>query len=175
MKRSSTGSMLVTAAFGLASLAFPQGAPLRLEEAIRIALENNRQVRISERSVKKARDLVSETRNANRFQIQANATYTRFDRVATARFGPQPIRLGNLENRTARIVLTQPIDISGIIRTAVQVATLSYQIAELDYQRTRNEVILQVTTAYQAVARAEEFVRLGYRYSETLEYEDWFA
>mgnify|MGYP001770924242 FL=1 len=161
MKRSSTGSMLVTAAFGLASLAFPQGAPLRLEEAIRIALENNRQVRISERSVKKARDLVSETRNANRFQIQANATYTRFDRVATARFGPQPIRLGNLENRTARIVLTQPIDISGIIRTAVQVVTLSYQIAELDYQRTRNEVILQVTTAYQAVARAEEFVRVA--------------
>ncbi len=138
-----------------------QPSRLTLDEAIRQALQNNRQVLISERTVKKARDAVSETRNASRFQIQGTATYTRFDRVATARFGPQPIRLGNIENRTARIVLTQPIDISGIIRTAVQVVSLSYQIAELDYERTRNEIILQVTTAYQGVARAEEFVRVA--------------
>lgn len=137
-----------------------QATSLTLEEAIQIALENNRQLRISARTVKKARDLVAEARNANRFQIQGSATYTRLDRVATARFGPQPIRLGNIENRTARIVLTQPIDISGIVRSAVRVVSLNYEIAQIENQRTRNEVVLQVTTAYQQVARAEEFVRV---------------
>ena len=156
---------IALSALCLISLALAQDSAqpsrLTLDEAIRLALQNNRQILISERTVKKARDAVSETRNTSRFQIQGTATYTRFDEVATARFGPQPVRLGNIENRTARIVLTQPIDISGIIRTAVQVVSLSYQIAELDYERTRNEIILQVTTAYQAVARAEEFVRVA--------------
>jgi len=104
---------------------------------------------------------VREARGAGNFQIQGNGTYTRFDRVAKAQFGPQTIRLGNLENRTARISLTQPIDISGIIRNAVRTATLGETIAELDFRRARNDLLLQVVEAYQGVARAEEFVRVA--------------
>lgn len=135
--------------------------PLTLDEAIQLALRNNRAVQISERSVEKSRNAVREARGNALPQIQGNATYTRFDRVATAQFGPQPIRLGNIENRTARITLTQVIDISGIVRTAVRAASVFVSISELEYERTRNDTILQVIQAYQGVARADEFVRVA--------------
>ncbi|GIV05158.1 MAG: transporter [Fimbriimonadales bacterium] len=135
--------------------------PLTLDEAIQIALRNNRAVQISARNLDKSRNAVREARGNALPQIQGNATYTRFDRVATARFGPQPIRLGNIENRTARITLTQVIDISGIVRTAVRAASVFVSISELEYERTRNDTILQVTQAYQGVARADEFVRVA--------------
>ncbi len=134
---------------------------LTLDEAIQLALRNNRAVQISERSVEKSRNAVREARGNALPQIQGNATYTRFDQVATARFGPQPIRLGNIENRTARITLTQVIDISGVVRTAVRAASVFVSISELEYERTRNDTILQVAQAYQGVARADEFVRVA--------------
>ncbi|MFQ3610413.1 MAG: TolC family protein, partial [Fimbriimonadales bacterium] len=113
---------------------------LTLNEAIQIALENNPALKISERSLQKAKNGVREAQSASNFQIQGTGTYTRFDRVAKAQFGPQTIRLGNIENRTARISLTQPIDISGIIRNAVRSARLGESIAELDFRRARNDL-----------------------------------
>jgi len=135
--------------------------PLTLEEAIRLALRENRALQIAERTLQKTRDRIAEIRGAGGLQIQSSATYTRFDRVATARFGPQEVQLGTLENRVAVLTLTQPIDISGVIRSATQAAALGYELAWLDYERARNELILQVTNAYQKVARAEAFVRVA--------------
>lgn len=134
---------------------------LTLDEAIQIALRNNRAVQISARNLDKSRSAVREATGAALPQIQGTATYVRFDRVATARFGLQPIRLGNIENRTARITLTQVIDINGLIQIAIRAASTALTISELDYERTRNDTILQVTQAYQGVARAEEFVRVA--------------
>ncbi len=136
-------------------------APLTLDEAIRIALENNPALKISERSLHKAANSVREARSAGNFQLLSTATYTRLDRVAKAQFGPQTIRLGNLENRTVRISLNLPIDISGIISNTVRSANVGVSIAELELRRTRNDLILQVIEAYQGVARAEEFVRVA--------------
>jgi len=133
------------------------GEPLTLQEAVALALRNNRAVQISARSVDKTRNALREARSNANFTIQGNATYTRFDRVAEARFGPQPVRIGNLENRTARITLTQVVDISGIIRAA----DLTLTVSELEFERTRNDTILQVVQAYQGVARADEFVRVA--------------
>ncbi len=153
------GSVLVSAT--ILSVLAGSAQTLTLQEAIMIALSNNPALRISEQSLFKARNALREARSTANFQIQATGTYTRFDRVTKAQFGPQTIRLGNIENRTARISLTQPLDVSGIIRTAVRAAASAETIAELEYQRARNELILQVVEAYQAVARAEEFVRVA--------------
>jgi outer membrane protein TolC len=65
------------------------------------------------------------------------------------------VRIGNLENRTARLTLTQVVDISGIIRTAIRAANLTLTVSELEFERTRNDTILQVVQAYQGVARAD--------------------
>ncbi len=156
---------LTLTTLGLASFlitpCWTQSDALTLDEAIQIALRNNRAVQISERNLDKSRNAVREAKGNALPQIQGNATYTRFDRVATAQFGPQRIRLGNIENRTARITLTQVIDISGIVKTAIRAASVFVSISELEYERTRNDTILQVTQAYQGVARADEFIRVA--------------
>lgn len=150
--------MLVLTACG----AFAQGSePLTLEDAVALALRSNRAVQISALGVDKTRNALREARSNANFTIQGNATYTRFDRVAEARFGPQTVRIGNIENRTARITLTQVIDISGLIRTAVRAANVTLTVSELELARTRNDTILQVVQAYQGVARADEFVRVA--------------
>lgn len=134
---------------------------LTLEEAVSLALRNNRAVQISTLGVDKTRNALREARSKANFTIQGNATYTRFDRVAEARFGPQTVRIGNIENRTARITLTQIIDISGLVRTAMRAANVTLTVSELELARTRNDTILQVVQAYQGVARADEFVRVA--------------
>jgi outer membrane protein len=152
--------MLVS--MSLALCAWAQGGEtLTLQEAVALALRNNRAVQISARGVDKTRNALREARSNANFTIQSNATYTRFDRVAEARFGPQPVRIGNIENRTARLTLTQVVDISGIIRTAIRAADLTLTVSELEFERTRNDTILQVVQAYQGVARADEFVRVA--------------
>lgn len=137
------------------------GEPLTLQEAVSLALKNNRAVQISALSVDRTRNALREARSNANFTIQGNATYTRFDRVAQAQFGPQTVRLGNIENRTARITLTQVVDISGIVRAAVRAASVTLNLSELELERTRNDTILQVVQAYQGVARADEFVRVA--------------
>jgi outer membrane protein len=160
--RSKERVLATLVSMSLALCAWAQGGEtLTLQEAVALALRDNRAVQISARSVDKTRNALREARSNANFTIQGNATYTRFDRVAEARFGPQPVRIGNLENRTARITLTQVVDISGIIRTAIRAANLTLTVSELEFERTRNDTILQVVQAYQGVARADEFVRVA--------------
>jgi len=160
--RSKERVLATLVSMSLALCAWAQGGePLTLQEAVALALRNNRAVQISARSVDKTRNALREARSNANFTIQSNATYTRFDRVAEARFGPQPVRIGNIENRTARLTLTQVVDISGIIRTAIRAADLTLTVSELEFERTRNDTILQVVQAYQGVARADEFVRVA--------------
>lgn len=136
-------------------------SPLRLEDAIQFALKNNRGFLIAGQNLRKAQARVEEAKGAGRLQIAGDATYTRFDEVAKARFGLQEIPLGNIDNRTARLTLTQPVDISGIIRTAKQAAALFAEASRLEYEKAKNELILHVTTAYQDVLRAEAFVKVA--------------
>ncbi len=160
MKARTGGLLMLTLTVALTGAQTDQ-APLTLEEAIRIALRSNRSFQIAERTLQKARERVAEARGAGSLQIQSNTTYTRFDRVATARFGPQEVRLSSIESRVLLLTLTQPIDISGVIRSAVRAATLGYELSLLEYERARNDLILQVTNAYQNVARADAFVRVA--------------
>ncbi len=154
------GLLMLTVAVALTGAQTDQ-APLTLEEAIRIALRNNRSFQIAERTLQKARERVAEARGAGNPQLQTNTTYTRYDQVNTARFGAQQVRLGSIESRIVVATLTQPIDISGLIRKGVHAASLGYELSQLEYERARNDLILQVINAYQNVARADAFVRVA--------------
>ncbi|MCW5932942.1 MAG: TolC family protein [Fimbriimonadia bacterium] len=134
---------------------------LTLQEAIQTALKNNRGFLIAEQNVQKAEAQAGEARASSGMQVNGTGTYVRNDRVAKVQFGPQEISLGSIENRTARVTATQPIDISGTIKTRVRLSELAVEAARLDYERAKNDLILSVTQAYQNVARAEAFVSVA--------------
>lgn len=131
---------------------------LSLDEAIKTALKNNRQFLIAQQNVEKAEDRVREAAGAGHLKVDGSATYQRFDKVAKASFGNAQIQLGNIDSKTARISVVQPIDISGTIRSGVRTASLGLEAAQLEYERAKNDLILSVTNAYEGVARAQAFV-----------------
>lgn len=134
---------------------------LSLNEAIKIALKNNRQFLIAQQNIEKAEARVREAAGAGRLKLDGTATYQRFDKVAKASFGNAQIQLGNIDSKTARISVAQPIDISGTIRSGVRTASLGLEAAQLDYERAKNDLILNVTNAYEGVARAQAFVAVA--------------
>lgn len=152
------GFCLLASCILLGTAGAQDSSQLSLDEAIKTALKNNRQFLIAQQNVEKAEDRVREAAGAGQLKVDGSATYQRFDKVAKASFGNNQIQLGNIDSKTARVSVAQPIDISGTIRSGVRTASLGLEAAQLDYERAKNDLILSVTNAYEGVARAQAFV-----------------
>lgn len=64
----------------------------------------------------------------------------------------------DLNQYVARISISQLIDITGIVRTAVQIGRLEEGVTRLDIVRTRMDVRFNVMNAYYNLLRTQEFV-----------------
>ncbi|MCS6829827.1 MAG: TolC family protein [Armatimonadota bacterium] len=149
----------------------PQPTTLTLQDSIRIALQNSRTLRSILQDERKANARVREARGAGLPQLDVSANYRRLDRVPKAKFPSfdpltgtityNEIEIQPIDSGTATVSLSQLIDVSGLVRTATDVASLYSRIASLDVQRTRNEIVLQVKQAFYDVLRAQELVRVA--------------
>ena len=61
----------------------------------------------------------------------------------------------------ARVTVSQLIDITGIVRTAIQVGELEEALSRLELARVRQELALDVKNGYYSVLRAQAFVRVN--------------
>ncbi len=68
---------------------------------------------------------------------------------------------GNLNQSSARITISQFIDITGILRTAQQVGDLEQALNRLEILRLRQETALNVRNGYYNVLRTAAFVRVN--------------
>ncbi|MER3473521.1 MAG: hypothetical protein C4335_05690 [Armatimonadota bacterium] len=150
-----------------------QGQPsaLTLPDSIRIALQNSRTLRLVLQDERKANERVREAKGAGYPQVNVLANYRRLDRVPKAKFPSfdpttgtftfNEIEIQPIDSGTATVSLSQVVDISGLVRTATDAVSLYSRIANLDVQRTRNEVVLQVKQAFYDVLRAQELVKVA--------------
>ncbi|MGC8783390.1 MAG: TolC family protein [Armatimonadota bacterium] len=148
-----------------------QPSAFTLQDSIRIALQNSRSLRSVLQDERKANARVREARGAGLPQLDVSANYRRLDRVPKAKFPSfdpitgtftfNEIEIQPIDSGTATVSLSQVIDVSGVIRTATDAASLYSRIANLDVQRTRNEVVLQVKQAFYDVLRAQELVKVA--------------
>ncbi len=148
-----------------------QPAALTLQDSIRIALQNSRTLRSILQDERKANARVREARGAGLPQLDVSANYRRLDRVPKAKFPSfdpvtgtftfNEIEIQPIDSGTATVSLSQVIDVSGVVRTATDAASLYSRIASLDVQRTRNEIVLQVKQAFYDVLRAQELVKVA--------------
>lgn len=136
---------------------------LTLGEAIRIAVENSNSLRLVEESVVRARGRVNEQRAGFLPSANATATFTRLDEgqsiTLTGSNGQTqsvPITIQN--QKQVSVGATLPLDLSGLIRTAVRQTEFQEVGFRLDYNRTRNLVVLDVKNAFFDVLRARGFV-----------------
>ncbi len=157
----------------VAGSVWAQSAPeaLTLQDSIRIALQNSRTLRTVLQDERKANARVQEAKGAGLPQLNVSANYRRLDRVPKAKFPSfdpinntfsfTEIAIQPIDSGTATVNLSQVVDISGLVRTATDAASLYSRIANLDVQRTRNEVVLQVKQAFYDVLRAQELVKVA--------------
>jgi len=166
-----SGVIVLLVVFGAGAWAQQQPTSLTLQDSIRIALQNSRTLRTVLQDERKANARVREARGAGLPQLDVSANYRRLDRVPKARFPSfdpvtgsftfSEIEIQPIDSGTATVSLSQVVDISGLVRTATDAASLFSRIANLDVQRTRNDIVLQVKQAFYDVLRTQELVKVA--------------
>ncbi len=155
----SAACLLGAAVLSLQSAAEPQR--LTLEQSIETALQHNRELRAVLQDDLKARSAVKEAQSSLLPNVGAQAKYTRLDKEPTTTFGGQTIKLGDADDYGATATLTQPIDITGLIRNGVQMSKLGSEVTRQKVRMIRNAVNLQVREAFYNILRAEEGLKVA--------------
>ncbi len=136
-------------------------APLTIDQAVAVALANNRSLALAGETLLRAQGRTSETRAAFYPTIGASATVTQLDQGSTASFGQQSITLVKPTQRNFGLQATLPIDISGLLRTATDQARFQEVQARLDINRARNQIVLDVKSSFYDVLRATALLRVA--------------
>jgi outer membrane protein TolC len=141
---------------------------LTLEQCLVIAQEQNRTLHTTQQTVLQADGRIMEARGVGRPQLNVSSgtrlvTEEQNLPLAVGIDGNQQLIFVNAPlspDRTgyAGMSISQVIDISGLIKTGVTVASLGKQAAQLNVQITRNDLMLQVKATYYEVLRAKALV-----------------
>ncbi|MDH7482271.1 MAG: TolC family protein [Armatimonadota bacterium] len=133
---------------------------LTLEESIKLAVQNNPRAHIALENVKKAYATVDEATSQGMPKLSLEGTYQRLDEVSVVRFGEREIPLGSLYTRTADLILTQPLDVFGIVRAGKRTAKYNTSASKSEYEQVINDITLETKKAFFNVLRAEQFLKV---------------
>src|SRR5579871_757542 len=122
----------------------PPALPLTLDQALTVGLNNSKSLRITAEAVNRAHGVVNENRAGFMPSVNGAASFTRLDKGASFTLaGPngQPVTVPIVlqSERQVTVNANLPLDLSGLIRAAVQQSEFQEIAARLEYNRTRNE------------------------------------
>jgi outer membrane protein len=136
--------------------------PIDIQQAVAIALGNSRSLEQANEALLQARGRTSEVRAGFNPTLGGSFTYTRLNTGQSATFSngnqTENIPLVNADQPVLSATATLPIDISGQIRAATDQAHFNEVAARIDVNRTRNQVVSDVKTAFYNVLRAQALV-----------------
>jgi outer membrane protein len=135
--------------------------PLTIDDAVAVALATNRSLVLAQENLLRATGRTSEARAALNPTLGANATYTRLSQGQSANIGGASVTLINPDQPTIGLTATLPIDIAGLLRTATDQARFQEIAARLDINRTRNQIVLDVKSAFYDALRAQALVAVA--------------
>ena len=170
MKLIATAGALIAAAAALAqgaaaqaptttSRSAPPALKVTLNEAAALAIKNSRAVKAARQAVEAALAGADEARATGRPSLGATGTVARMDKNLTATLPGMGEILLNRENQASVSVQAMaPIDITGLIRTAVRASDLQVAMARAGEEQARQAALLAVRTAYYDVLRGRAHV-----------------
>ena len=140
--------------------AAPSAPDMTLAEAIRTALDNNRNVGIARRRIGIAEDRKREANSRYFPTVTVDAASAQRDEPPLARFhfGPSTstVPQGDLYTATTRTALVLPLLDFGRTSNASEAAKLGVDAARLASERTEQDIVLQVSQAYYRVLQAQK-------------------
>jgi outer membrane protein TolC len=132
---------------------------LSIDDAIALAVASNPTFATAVQRVLRSQNVVKEAQAAGRFNVNISPTYVQTWPVQTITFpgpeGPQEITVRPPSAITTAISVNQPVDISGAIKYAKQVACLNLNIQECAQAQTLQQLITNTKAAYYNVLRAQ--------------------
>lgn len=139
---------------------------ITMEQAIAIGLNNSKGLQTAALAIDRARGRVNESRAGFLPSVSGSAVYTRYQNGQSTTFpdangNPQTIDLLKQNQKTFGVSASLPLDIVGQIRAAVKQSEFQEIAARLDYNRARNQVVLDVRNAFFDVLRAKAFVTVA--------------
>jgi outer membrane protein TolC len=135
----SPGSAYIAAHLG-------QDHALTLEQVIGIALSNNRDLAFAAEALYRAEGKLAESKTAFLPTVSAQ---------------PADVYLHSINEGSFAVAATLPIDITGLLKAAVDQAHFQEVGARLDYNKTRNQVVYNADAAFYSVLRDQALVTVS--------------
>lgn len=145
-----------------------QNRPLTINDVVAIALATNRNLALTGEALMRAEGRSSETRTAFNPTLNATLTYLRLNQSNSIQF-PDPnnpgttqtIPLVNDSQRQIGVQATLPLDIAGLLRAATDQAKFQEVSLRLDINRARNQIVLDVKSAFYDALRAQALIQIA--------------
>jgi len=125
---------------------------LTLEEAIRVALANNREILVAKEKIEEAKQRIKEAKAGYFPTINLGSTYTHLNEA--------PSETGKADNYLSEFSINQPLYTSGRLSYANKQVDLGYQKAQEDLKNTQSKITFEVKKAFYAVLLAQENVEV---------------
>lgn len=135
--------------------------PLTIERAIAIALSTNASLATAAQSLMEAQGATTATRAGQGLTASANYSLTRNNQQQASEIGGQTLVIQKQYVSAATVALSVPLDVTGALHAATTQAQFNELAARLDLNRVRNEVVLQVKTAFYNVLRKHALVTVA--------------
>ena len=141
----------------------PQTLKLSMATAVSTALAKSKTLKISAEAVARAHGRTNEQKDGYNPILSTTTTITHLDSGSTITLpgsngAVQTIPIVLQDQTQLALQASVPIDFSGLIRAAVQQSEFQEIVSRLDYNRARNQTVLDVKNAYYDVLRAKAFV-----------------
>jgi HAE1 family hydrophobic/amphiphilic exporter-1 len=130
---------------------------LSLDEALRAALENNRQIRMAAEQRVGVTGKYVEERAAALPQFLATAEARRASDESQAAFGIPPLSTVY----SAQLVVSQPLYSSGVVSAGIRAARVGLAAADDQLRTARQDALREVYTAFHDVLLAKELSRIA--------------
>ncbi|MCJ7802065.1 MAG: TolC family protein, partial [Candidatus Marinimicrobia bacterium] len=158
-------SVLLLVFFSINSLV-AQTLELDINKAQKIALENNIQYKLAEEALSKAKAQITEARGGMLPSLSAFSQYQRAWELPTVIFddpfsdGKIEFKMGTEHSLVYGLSFQQPIFLGGAIWNGYKMAKHGYAITEASLESTRQNVLLQSTSAYYGLLFSKSVVRV---------------
>ncbi len=137
---------------------------LTVDQAVETGLANNKALKISSYGLKGAEAKLNESSASRLPSLSVSAVYTRLSEVdpfsIVTPFGKFDLAPSILNSYTTKLTLTQPIFTGFKLKSAVELADLGFQSAKEDYNKSKDEVVLNIKSAYWNLYKAKQFKTL---------------
>jgi outer membrane protein TolC len=121
---------------------------LRLEDAVKLAIRQNKELQATLQEKEIARGKVIESYQAALPTVNAAGTYTRLDKANVFDVGDVSIALGDVDNYSVDLTVSQPIFRGGAIGAALRAARLADLLSDEAVRSALQSTIYDVARAY---------------------------